>query len=356
MNPYLFGKMKLFHPGLQELLYINNYLTDHNLAFLTIEVPLPNWVKAITYNISNYSLGLHIRREYRHLIMGLQSLQFHTFDSIYVMEIYNQHLFLLLPLLSLTNKNIFLGLHGNQISPNKNIITASGFKLLKRQLKKSKKFKVVLLELDDSLVDPAYQLPDDSKIVIPHPIIREAIPRLQLGERLAKLAQIRIGVVGIIRPDKPIKKVLDHLVKYVDKNPNCEIIVGAPIKQKPQFLNNLKVTLLDTTRQQDYLDILKTIDILVTDYDRDSYFYRASGVISDGGSCGCYILANDYPVIRQQITWPVSIGQVFSSLDELESLLDQAIIHVRQNGQDNHWQWREKRGAEYIAKLLFPES
>ncbi|MEL4895614.1 hypothetical protein, partial [Crocosphaera sp. Alani8] len=130
------------------------------------------------------------------------------------------------------------------------------------------------------------------------------------------------------------------------------IILGTPKKQMPSWVENLNITILDTTKNSDYFNVLKSLDILVTYYDKNRYFYRASGVISDAGSSGCYIIAPDYPLIRHQITWPVSIGQTFSHLDEIEDLLNQAFDHIKTYGQDNQWLWRNKRDAQYIAQLF----
>ncbi|MGK7933986.1 MAG: hypothetical protein AB4041_21505 [Microcystaceae cyanobacterium] len=347
--------MKLFHPGLRELLNINQYLTHHKIGFLTIEVPLPKWVQSISQQIPNYTLALFIRRECRHVIMGLQSLKLKEIDSIYVIEIYNQHLLFLLPLLKLTGKKIFLGLHGNQTLAQESQIKALGFRLLKSYLAVSPEAKAVLLELDDDFIEPQYQLPKKSKVVIPHPMISEVMPRFAKGERLSQTDKVKIGMVGMIRSDKPIKKILIKIVDYAKKHPNCEIVIGMPKKQIPKFIKELGIRILDTTKEKDYFEVLRNLDILVTYFDKDRYFYRASGVISDAGSCGCYIIAPDYPLIKHQITWPTSIGETFSNVEEIDTVLDKGISQVRELGQDNHWEWRKKRNAEYIAKCLFPD-
>ncbi|MGK7936855.1 MAG: hypothetical protein AB4206_13825 [Xenococcaceae cyanobacterium] len=84
------------------------------------------------------------------------------------------------------------------------------------------------------------------------------------------------------------------------------------------------------------------------------HYYRTSGVISDAASCSCYIVASDYPLIKNQIAYPVEIGTTFNDFTELDRSLDKAIDYVISNGQDNHWLWREKRTAKHIASLLFP--
>ncbi|TAF10953.1 MAG: glycosyltransferase family 1 protein [Nostocales cyanobacterium] len=348
--------MQLFHPGLKELLLINRYLSNHKMGFVTIERPIPEWFKKFTQAIPSYSVGLQLRREYRHFSMGLQALSLKDVDSIYVMEIYNQHILTLLPMLVSTGKKVFLCIHGNQISAQENKIKYLGFVYLKKFIEFNPRFKVILLELDDDYVSDKFKFTQSSKIVIPHPIMSEFAPKLQPGARLKQDEKIKIGIAGIIREDKPINKILEKLRYYVSQHfQQLELVIGTPINQKSKSLVNCAdITFIDTTKDENYLQALQQLDILVTDFNQERYYYRASGVISDAGSCGCYIIAPNYPVIKHQITWPVSIGASYSSLDDLDTLIAEAIIHIREKGQDNHWVWREKRNAEYISKLLFP--
>ncbi|NES99264.1 MAG: glycosyltransferase family 1 protein, partial [Sphaerospermopsis sp. SIO1G1] len=150
----------------------------------------------------------------------------------------------------------------------------------------------------------------------------------------------------------------EKLRYYVSQHSqNLELVIGTPINQKPKYLENCPdITFIDTTKEEDYFQVLQQLNILVTDFDKNRYYYRASGVISDAGSCGCYVIAPNYPVIKHQITWPITIGSCYSSVDDLDKIIQQAIIHIQAQGQDNHWLWREKRNAEYIAKLLLPDT
>jgi glycosyltransferase involved in cell wall biosynthesis len=227
---------------------------------------------------------------------------------------------------------------------------------LKLYLKFFSKIKVILLEIDDDILPTKVQLPAQSKIVIPHPLRSDIIPKLKLGERLPTDVKIKIGIVGMIRQDKPIGKLIEKIQTYLNNNPQTELIIGTPFAQKPKYLDQLGVKLYDTTREEDYYKVLQEIDILVIDYDKNRYYYRTSGVISDAASCGCYIIASDYPVIKHQINYPVSIGSTFTNFEELDKVLEEAIAHVRDRGQDNHWLWREKRTAKHIASLLFDDS
>ena len=346
--------MQLFHQGLKDLLKSNQYLTDKKLEFLSIETTLPTWLKNFTQAIPIYAIGLNLRREYRHLAMGLRALTFEDYDAILVFEAYNQHLLFLLPLLAFTRKEVLIMLHGNQQFAMNSKIKYLGLLYLKIYLKLIKKIKVILLEIDDDILPEEVQLPSQAKIVIPHPCRSDYLPSLKPGERLNNDTKIKIGIVGIIRADKPIARLIEKIEEYQKQTKtNCEFIIGTPKEQKPDYLNKSTINLQDTTEEKDYIRVLRSIDILVIHYDRERYYYRTSGVISDAASCGCYIVASDYPLIKNQITYPVEIGTTFKDFTELDRALDKAIDYVIRNGQDNHWLWREKRTAEHISTLLF---
>ena len=343
--------MQLFHEGLKDLLNINDYLQEDDFGFLSIEVPLPSIVKKITTAIPIYSIGLNLRREYRHLAMGIQALSLNN-PNILVFEAYNQHLLLLLPLLVLTRKRIFIMLHGNQQFAIHSKIKYWGLLYLKLYLNIFNNLKVLFLEIDDDSLESKFQLPKKSKIVIPHPLRSDVTPRLQPKARLNETDKITIGIVGIIREDKPINQLIEQTQQYIKSNPQLELIIGTPIGQKPKYLDKSSINIVDTTKEEDYLKTLQTIDILLIHYDKKRYYYRTSGVISDAASCGCYIVASDYPVIKNQINYPVNIGSTFNSFAELPKILAAAVSFVKKHGQDNHWLWREKRNAESIAQLL----
>ncbi len=344
--------MLLTHPGLQDLLEINQYSPDTSAGFLSIETCMPPIIEAITTRIPIYRLALHLRREYRHIAMAFRSFQLKDVDTIIVMEIYLQHVFITLPLLALTGKKVLLFLHGDQQFAVRNWVKLIGLNYVKLFLKTSR-FKAVLLEIDDAILPSHVQLPSVSKLVIPHPLRSDVEPRSRMGERWPTDRRITIGVVGIIRADKPIAKVMNRLRDYGMNHPDtCELVLGIPCEQKPDNLDLTGFTIRDTTLESDYFDVLKNLDILVSFYSYDSYYYRASGVINDAVCSGCFCIAPDYPVIRHQLTWPVEVGLTFTKINQIATLLDQAIIHVRQQGQDNHWLWRQQRSTKAIADLL----
>ncbi len=348
--------IELMHNGLKDLLLIGNY-TDKKIGFLSLETNIPLWLKNIINLIPNYSIQLQLRREYRHIAMGLRALQLKEVDVIFIFEAYNQHFLILLPLLTLMalkGKEILISLHGNQQFAMTNLVKYWGLIYLKIYLKLFKNIKVINLEIKDDILPQKYQLPEESQYIIPHPIISEAQPKLSLNQRYSSDIKIKIGVIGMIREDKPINKVVEQIQKYITETTNnCEFIIGIPFKQKPSYVDKLGAILYDTSKHSDYIKTLQEIDILIIYYEQDRYYYRTSGVISDAASCGCYIIASAYPMIKHQVDYPVTIGATFDKFEEIGSLINEGIDFIKKNGQDNHWLWREKRTAKIISEILF---
>ncbi|NEN95071.1 MAG: glycosyltransferase [Moorea sp. SIO3I7] len=346
--------MKIMHNGLQDLLLINFYSQEIKLDFLSIEIPIPDSIKNFT-NLFPYRIGLHLRREYRHIAMGIRSLtseERQDYDGLFLFEIYLQNIYLLLPLLAWHRKPVWICLHWNQQLAMHSTLKFLGLMYLKFFLKYFN-LKAVLFEMDDEVLPKRFRLPASAKVKIPMPIRSDAYPNLKPGERLPTDKKIKIGVVGMIRKDKPIAKIIEILKDYTKLSDHkSELVLGVPFWQKPKDLDNLGVKMYDTTTEKQYLDLLNEVDILVAHYEKHRYYYRTSGVLSDAACCGCYVITSDYPVLRHQVNWPVSVGSTFKTFDEIPSLLDEAIYYIREHGQDNQWLWREKRTAEEIATVF----
>jgi hypothetical protein len=129
-----------------------------------------------------------------------------------------------------------------------------------------------------------------------------------------------------------------------------------PFNQRTEALEGFRPTFYDTTTQDQYNKALREVDILLVHYQKELYYYRTSGVVSDAGASGCYVIASDYPVISHQVSWPTPIGATFSKIEEIPQLINQACDYIRSNGQDANWAWREKRTHQEIARILFPEN
>ena len=71
------------HDGLKDFLLLEEYIESQKIGFISLEVPLPKWILNFSQSLK-YSIGLQIRREYRHISMGLRSLRFSDVDTIFI--------------------------------------------------------------------------------------------------------------------------------------------------------------------------------------------------------------------------------------------------------------------------------
>ncbi|NEO39317.1 MAG: hypothetical protein F6J90_24455 [Moorea sp. SIOASIH] len=170
------------HNGLQDLLLINFYSQEIKLDFLSIEIPIPDSIKNFT-NLFPYRIGLHLRRESRHLAMGIRSLtseERQDYDGLFIFEIYLQNIYLLLPLLAWHRKPVWICLHWNQQLAMHSTLKFLGLMYLKFFLKYFN-LKAVLFEIDDEVLPKRFRLPASAKVKIPMPIRSDAYPNFKPG-------------------------------------------------------------------------------------------------------------------------------------------------------------------------------
>ena len=151
-------------------------------------------------------------------------------------------------------------------------------------------FYPIHLELGDAGLPPSRRFDPAKSLVIPHPH-----PKAELAaEPPRRTGPLRVGVVGMLRRDKPVARLLDLLQAGAARG-EYELIVGTPFWQKETWLDALPVTLRDTHDDAAYDACLGEIDLLVADFRREDYEFRPSGVVIDAAMEGCFVLAPDYP-------------------------------------------------------------
>jgi hypothetical protein len=159
--------------------------------FRVSETKIPVFVKKATKMLPGYTFGLNARREYRHVAMALRAMKLKNVETIFVFEIFNQHLFFSMPLLLLSGHKILIGLHGNQQLAVGSRVKYLGLLYLKQFLRLFSQIKVLLFETDDDVLPERFRMPKASKIIVPHPILGELVPKLKPGERLSEAEKIK---------------------------------------------------------------------------------------------------------------------------------------------------------------------
>jgi hypothetical protein len=226
-----------------------------------------------------------------------------------------------------------------------------GLKML-RCLVRHRRFYPVYLEKDDQLLDDDVRFPSGCSLQIPHPHPL-ASQKIDWPADKWRKTKFRIGVIGILRKDKPTRKLIETLVKIRESSPeDFDLVLGTPFWQKAEWVDKLGIEVVDTGTESAYMETLGQLHICVFDFNKPDFYFRPSGVILDAGMNGCFVLCPRFPVFEAQITTPVTIGKTFSSYEELPELIHSSIRELRENGEPDFARWREYRNVHSIAKRI----
>lgn len=186
----------------------------------------------------------------------------------------------------------------------------------------------------------AFNIPSTRNLVLPHPV-----PGKTSGEKNS--AREIIGVAGYYRPEKGMDELLRLLVRHF---PDCDIVIGAAAPEKIKEVPE-KVRVVNTASDEDYRRMMAQCDVLVQNGARDSYFYRVSGPVADAASCGTAVVVPDFPLLRQQVLFPVPVGEVFQGLEKIPDAVRSALAKAR-SGQYHFEIYCAARTAQAVTDRL----
>ncbi|MEI7851446.1 MAG: hypothetical protein WCH86_06395 [Kiritimatiellales bacterium] len=198
----------------------------------------------------------------------------------------------------------------------------------------------VLFETQEFPGLTAFNIPSERNLVLLHPV-----PGKAAGERTR--ARAVIGVAGYFRPEKGMDELLNLLAQHF---PDCDIVIGATEPEKIKRVAET-VQVINTASDADYRRMLAQCDVLVQNGARDSYFYRVSGPVADAAACGTAVVVPDFPLLRQQVSTPGLIGEVFQGLEKIPDAVRNAIAKAR-SGQYDFETYCAARTAQAVADRL----
>jgi glycosyltransferase involved in cell wall biosynthesis len=201
----------------------------------------------------------------------------------------------------------------------------------------------------DDALPPSRRFPAEKSLVVPHPHHLAENPPPPRPLRVAG-ARFRVGLIGTVRKEKPIRHLLEILLQARGKL-DFQLVVGTPRATTPPWLETLDLEVQDTTTEAQYSACLSSLDIFVVDFVQAEYFFRPSGAVIDAGMNGCYVICPDYLVFQAQISDPVSIGRTFQTVEEIPRLLKEAMQQLALGPIDTAT-WRRYHRAENIAARM----
>lgn len=344
---------KIYHDTLSGFLTIPEYKTG--ALFLSVgrqPVRLPSFIKG---KIKHY-----LQLELRHLRMAWEALNAKGYHVNVVLEVYLQHTLIFLPLILLSRRTTYICLHWNQQLAAHDTLKLVFLFYVKAYAAVCKTLKLVVFEADDYFLPNSLRISENAKIIIPMPCHPRFFPRISMGE-ISKTNEVVLGVVGMIRKDKGSRdEIIDSILDFIcqdKKDVKYKLIVGFPFWSGVDDIECLRdnplIELQDTASPDAYRECLNSIDILVTFFRKDKYFYRTSGIVNDGISSGCYIVAPDFPVIQHQINWPAKCGSAYSDYSQIGVAISECVEMFLSHGNTPHWEWRKQRESAVILHDLF---
>lgn len=184
-----------------------------------------------------------------------------------------------------------------------------------------------------------FNIPSDKNLILPHPAPKS--PPLEGCPKGGEGSPV-VGVAGDYRPEKG----MDELIGLLQKNfPRVGILLGVP---NPEAVVHLDVEVVDTSTDEAYREMISRCDVLVSNQEKQSYFYRASGPIADAAACGTAVVAPDFPIIGKQVA---GIGEVFQGLENMPEAVRRAVENTKAE-KYNFSEYCAARSAQALANYL----
>ncbi len=334
--------MNSAHPNLNILHELDRYI---NKKILFISEDTPDRSKIYKW-IPSKAIKQFFYQGIKAFDMAREVLKSKGYDVIFIFEHKPWYSFLLYLACILKRKPTFFIIHGIQQTYQISTFRKLGFKML-LFLEKRFKFWPVHLEASDENFTDILRF-KKSGIVMSIPFPQE----MQTNFKKRDIStSIKIGIVGILRPDKPIMPIVNVLLGYKNDTIPTEVFVGTPLWVLPEEMKKLPINYVDTARGDQYSAFIQTLDMVITYYDKAGFYYRSSGVINDAVGGGCFVVVPDYPVLKIQITNPVKVGETYADVADIKNSIDRAIDYIK-NNEVEFEKWRDYRSNENILKSL----
>lgn len=180
--------------------------------------------------------------------------------------------------------------------------------------------RLAFLEGTDGIEVLGIQDRPDRFLCLPHPVLPPPAAKRD-HERPV------VGVVGVYRPEKGMESLLAAL-EGPAREGRFDLLVGSPnyaALQARLAAFSAPVRAVDTTRGEDYEQALQSCDVVAINYNREDYYFRGSGVITNAVECGACMVCPDFPVFRRQVLEPAPVGELFPGAEDIAPAVRRAL-------------------------------
>ncbi len=186
--------------------------------------------------------------------------------------------------------------------------------------------------------------------VLPHPV------GMLKNKTTRRENEYVVGVIGQYRAEKGMDEMISAMLE-LQENTTDDIKLIMGFSNVDDFLSTSahagkKLKILDTRKDEDYYNAICSCDILLLNYQKDSYEYRASGLIADAASCRtAIIIPAALPVLYNQLTEPCPVGEIFINFDELPNVISKTIKKLKLN-EYNFSVYHNGRNSQALAEKM----
>ncbi len=144
--------------------------------------------------------------------------------------------------------------------------------------------------------------------------------------KLNSVAPIKSCTVGLIGTwSANSLGALENLLKSEGVE---RVLIGASnveLAEKELSGREERIEFRDTTLPADFDAAIQACQVIYLPYPEDLYRYRVSGLLTDAIRNRVPVLVPDYPMLRHQVEWPVSVGQIIQEGELLAEALDRIL-------------------------------
>jgi hypothetical protein len=323
------------HAGLAPLVEAQ-HLTRHRVAVVRCEM---HWERPWRIRAAELAAKVVVFL-WAHLRLTRELWRRRDHDLLVVREFLTQIVILVWPLLWPLRRKLFFLVNHNLQEAHRKPLERAILRMLWRT-----GFNLACLETTLGFVEIGI-VPDERRfLVLPHPIAPLAPPRSR------EPGPPVVGVVGEIRAEKGTAGILDVLAAIgaagrLDIRP----LLGCPDREVRDAWAQRGFLVADTTAPEAYAAALARCDVVVLNYVRERYYYRASGVAADALARRSAVVCPDFPVMRRQLSEPAPVGATFGTPDGLEAAITEALA-LREGLDEALARHEQARSAQAIAAL-----
>lgn len=332
----------LAHPSLSEMTRINQF-SQHNIGVVSLreKVKWPHKYLKKLPSLRKVVMQLSLATKLVFKIWKMQT----QYDIIIVLEVFPLYMFITNILLWPLNRKIMFVLNQAQQAAFKSFFHRIAFIYFKMF-----RFGSILFEVNDSVLPNSIRIREKQKLIIPHPVTFFNSSNYSL-----KKQTVVFGLFGKSRKGKILNLSLARQVKNtIERLPKCcSLKIGLPtwdVNYKKFKEEGFEV--LATNSDDEYRDFLASIDISIQVFEKDEYFFRASGSVMDAICSGCHIICSDYPVIRHEVMWPNRVGTSFNDTFDLSRAMEEALGYISSSKKGDYEKHYRERSAERIAQYI----